>query len=48
MIELLPKLFTDAQISALAAEDDFTTDDVNFLIKVPGGKGLYDRIKAAM
>lgn len=41
LIEILPKLFTDSQIQVLKQESE---DSYNFLLKVPGGKGLYDRL----
>jgi len=48
LIELLPKLFTDAQLSTIVASLNFDAENINFLIKIPGGKILHDRIIAAM
>lgn len=47
LIEILPKIFTDAEIKSLVSEEGFI-DRCSFLIKVPGGKPLYDRIKGSM
>ena len=42
--ELLPRLFSDEEIKGMKQEDKFSIDNYRFLMKIPGGKGLYDRI----
>ena len=44
LTSMLPLLFTDLQIQSLQAEPAFNSEHYSFLIKIPGGKGLYDRI----
>lgn len=42
--ELLPRLFSDEELKGIKKEEKFSMEHYKFLIKIPGGKALYDRI----
>jgi hypothetical protein len=44
--EFLPRFLTAEQLKSLKQEKDFNLEHYNFLMRIPGGKGLFDRLKA--
>ena len=44
LIEMIPKLFTESELEALRSDQSFDPQNYNFLMKVPGGRQLWDRI----
>jgi hypothetical protein len=45
--EILPRLFSDAQLQELKTAEKFKLENYKFLLRIPGGKGLFDRLEKA-
>jgi hypothetical protein len=40
-------LFSDAQLQELKTTEKFKLENYKFLMRIPGGKGLFDRLEKA-